>query len=72
MKETYKTVDVDITVRAKARIRLAEGETMADFKERNADIYLHGAGEEGYIEKTDLGGDIIEMNVGSFTVVEQA
>ena len=66
-KGTY--VEADITVKAKAKIRLGDGETVAQFKNRFADVYLHGAGHGGYIEKIDLGGDTT-IEVGSVTKVD--
>jgi hypothetical protein len=66
---TYITAD--ITVKATARIRLADGETVDDFKNRRfADIYLHGYGEDGHINKIDLGGNVVSMHIGSVTKVE--
>jgi len=71
MKEAGIYVMADITVHVKTELKLEEGETVAQFKERFADIYLHGAGEKGYLEKQDLGGDT-QIKVGSITRVEIA
>lgn len=62
-------VDAEITVQTSTRIRLADGETVAQFKQRFADVYLHGAGDDGHIEKIDLGG-MVTIKVGSVTKVE--
>jgi len=69
MKEAGTYVMADITVNVKTEIRLEDGETVAQFKERFADIYLHGAGEDGSWVKTDLGGDTT-IEVGSIMIVE--
>jgi hypothetical protein len=50
-------VNVKITVTVETTIKLEDGETVEDVKGRLCDIYLHGAGEEGYANKEDLGGD---------------
>ena len=57
----------DITVRVVTRITLPEGETVEQFKRRFADIYLHGAGKDGHLNKVDLGGGV-EIHVGSVTI----
>jgi len=69
MKEAGTYVMADITVHVKAEIKLEEGETVAQFKERFADVYLHGAGQAGYMNKQDLGG-ATSIEVGSITKVE--
>ena len=69
MKEAGTYVMADITVKVKAEIKLGDNETVAQFKERFADVYLHGAGENGHMEKVDLGGDTT-IEVGSITKVE--
>jgi hypothetical protein len=52
-----KQVRIKITATVIATVNLEEDETLAQFKERNVDIYLHGAGEEGHVTKVDLGGE---------------
>lgn len=47
-----------ITVTVIDEFELDEFESQEDFKNRMADIYLHGAGEKGYNDKRDLGGDV--------------
>ncbi len=49
-------VKIRIKMEVTATVELAEGETVEQLKERYADIYLHGAGENGHINKVDLGG----------------
>lgn len=51
-----KIIKVRITAEVEAEVQLEHGETFEDFKERPVDIYLHGHGENGYLDKTDLGG----------------
>ena len=61
-------VTATITARVTAKIKLNEGETVKDFKEKRfVDIYLQGA--DG-IDKSDLGADRWEIEVGSVTKVE--
>jgi len=55
-KELIK-VDIKVTVIAQTTVTLKEGESALDVTNRLADIYLHGAGEHGYCDKTDIGGD---------------
>lgn len=50
-------VKIKITVVAETTVTLEEGETVEQLKERYADIYLHGAGNDGHINKVDLGGE---------------
>lgn len=50
-------VNIRITATVETTVELAEGETVEQLKERGVDIYLHGAGEKGWIDKTDLGGN---------------
>jgi len=45
-----------ITVTAKVPVELEGDETVEDFKNRQADIYLHGTGENGEQNKIDIGG----------------
>ena len=52
-----KTVKIRITITTETVVTLAEDETVEEVKLRNADIYLHGCGEKGYLVKEDLGGD---------------
>lgn len=52
-----KLVKIKIVATVETTILLGEGETVEDFKHRNVDIYLHGAGDNGHINKVDLGGD---------------
>ena len=50
-------VDAEITVKVRTKIILDKGESVLDFSNRFADIYLHGAGEHGSFNKEDLGGN---------------
>lgn len=52
-----KKIKIKITATVEAIVEMEEGETVEDFKYRNVDIYLHGAGNLGHINKTDLGGN---------------
>lgn len=55
-------VEVLITVYTRHTIVLEEGEKREDVTKRIADIYLHGAGEDGHSNKEDIGGDsVIEI-----------
>jgi hypothetical protein len=68
--ETGTYITATVTAKATARIKLADGETVADFKKRYVDILLHGGGEEGYWNKIDMGSDFVDIKVGSVTKVE--
>lgn len=52
-----RIVEILITATVKTTVELEDGETLDDLRGRNVDIYLHGAGKNGHITKTDLGGD---------------
>ena len=52
-------VDALITVSVRHTVELEDGETLEGFEERFADVYLHGAGENGHGSKEDLGGDTV-------------
>ena len=52
-------VNVKITVTVETTIKLEDGETKDTVTNRLADIYLHGAGENGHRDKEDLGGDTV-------------
>lgn len=49
-------VKIKIIATVETTVTLAEGETIEDFKKREVDIYLHGAGENAWLNKVDLGG----------------
>ena len=49
-------IKIKIIASVETTVELAEGETIEEFKKRNVDIYLHGAGEKGWLDKEDLGG----------------
>jgi len=55
---TLRGIQIEVTMTGTATVKLEDGETLEDLTERYGDIYLHGAGENGYEDKTDLGGDI--------------
>jgi hypothetical protein len=61
-------VDAEITVTVRHKVKLAEGETVEDFKNRLADVYLHGTGEYGSSDKSDLGG---ETKIKVLEVIEE-
>jgi soluble P-type ATPase len=56
-------VDVTITAKVSARVKLEKGETIEQLKERYVDIYLHSAGENGHVEKQDLGAESWDIEV---------
>lgn len=58
-----REVNVLITAKVKTTVTLAEGETINNVKDRFVDIYLHGAGEHGCINKEDLGADSIVIDI---------
>lgn len=53
---TLTGVDIKIEMEVEHRIIPEAGENAEDLLSRGADIYLHSAGEEGYHDKEDLGG----------------
>lgn len=53
---TLSGVDIVIEMSVSHRIIPEAGENAEDLLSRGADIYLHSAGEEGYHDKEDLGG----------------
>ena len=53
---TLVGVDIEIEISVSHRIVPEAGEDAEDILSRGADIYLHSAGEEGYGDKEDLGG----------------
>lgn len=60
MEKSFVTlvgVDVEITVMVRDTIMIEDGETLEEFKNRTVDIYLHGSGENGHLDKVDLGGN---------------
>jgi len=60
MEKSFTTctgVLAEITVKSSHIIKFDDGESAQDFKEdRVADIYLHSCGNDGHMDKTDLGG----------------
>ena len=50
-------VKIIIVTKVITEVQLEDGETLQDLKNRKVDIYLHGQGEDGHINKVDLGGD---------------
>ena len=50
-------VSATILMQVETQIIIEEGETAETVKDRFADIYLHGFGEDGFYDKEDLGGD---------------
>jgi hypothetical protein len=56
-EEEPEFVRVKITAEVTTDVRLEKGETIEEFKQRAVDIYLHGAGKEGHLDKEDLGGN---------------
>jgi hypothetical protein len=54
-----KKVKISIVATVTAEVELREGETTEDLKKRYVDIYLHDAGQNGYNNKTDLGGSAV-------------
>jgi len=50
-------MEVLIKIEVVKTVKLEEGETIEQYLERGVDIYLHSAGEEGYEDKEDLGGN---------------
>lgn len=62
METRYATVLIQATVTAK--IELGHGETEADLKNRDIDIYIHGA--DGHQDKEDLGIDQGSIHILEF------
>jgi len=58
-----KEVFVKIIAETTTTIVLEDNESIDDALNRNVDIYLHGRGENGHVNKTDLGGDITSIEV---------
>lgn len=58
-----KEVQIKIIATVTTKIMLNEGETIEDLKNRNVDIYLHGAGENGHTNKVDLGGAVMLIEI---------
>lgn len=54
-------IKIMITTSVVTEVELNEGETFEQFKTRDVDIYLHGAGEQGYLHKVDLGSSVTTM-----------
>ena len=50
-----KTVKIRITATVETYVTIEDHE---DITLRNADIYLHDEGEDGHLNKFDLGGDV--------------
>lgn len=50
-------VEVRITATVTTTVTLDVGETLDDVAKRDVDIYLHGGGSDGHLNKEDLGGD---------------
>jgi len=51
-----------IKVKIKAEVTAwIYADSIEEIRKRNVDIYLHGAGENGHLEKEDLGADRIEI-----------
>ncbi len=59
--KNVREVPVRIHARVSATISLEDGETLQDVKARHVDIYLHGAGEQGHVNKQDLGADTYQI-----------
>lgn len=55
--ESSKNVAITIHASVSTSITLENSEALEDAKARFVDIYLHGAGESGHADKTDLGAD---------------
>ena len=56
-----KSIVIEITATTLARVELGDGETVDDLCSRHVDIYLHGAGETGSMNKVDLGADQVRI-----------
>jgi len=59
--KNVREVPVRIHASVSATISLEDGETLQDVKARHVDIYLHGAGEQGHVNKQDLGADTYQI-----------
>lgn len=55
MMTESRQVEVEITAKVKTTLTIYNDETLEDLQSRDVDIYLHGAGPDGYINKQDLG-----------------
>ena len=53
---TLVGVDVEVNISANHRIMPEAGENAEDILSRCADIYLHSAGDNGFQDKEDIGG----------------
>jgi len=56
-------VKIKITATVTATVELDKNETIENIKERYVDIYLHGYGEKGHIDKIDLGSDSVNIEI---------
>lgn len=61
--EAPKTVRIRITATVETTVKLAENETIEQFKTRNVDVYLHALGDEGYMNKVDLGANSWDISI---------
>lgn len=52
-----RVVPVRIHASVSTMVNLDGGESPSDLKNRAVDIFLHGAGEQGHINKEDMGAD---------------
>jgi hypothetical protein len=63
MTKQFKQVEIEITAKVKTSVTVYDNESLDDLQNRDVDIYLHGAGEHGYMNKKDLGANEWKITV---------
>ena len=54
---TFDGVDIEISAKVRHKVMIAAGESSQDLRHRTFDIMLHGAGDDGHLNKEDIGAD---------------
>jgi hypothetical protein len=58
-----KKVEVEIIAKVRTTLDIHDDESLDDLQSRDVDIYIHGAGPDGYMNKQDVGANEWEIKV---------
>jgi hypothetical protein len=58
-------IHIEIYAKATTSVDLVGGESISDLESRHVDVYYHGAGSQGYMDKEDLGSDMTVVRANS-------
>jgi hypothetical protein len=65
MNSEQDKVNVEIYTKATTTVVLGDGETLNDISRRDVDVYLHGSGAQGHMDKDDIGSYSTVFKVNS-------